>query len=133
FITFELNQTGVMWTNSVGRSIPCRTNGDLLLAYDVGGSTIDVTIYRWLRSGAVNPGVCPDGATGTFTSSSAANNGMINAALITNYLSTGTIGASIGADLFGEAQINVAAVLASMGVSGCFSYVSAQAHTRTST
>ena len=58
---------------------------------------------------------------------------MINGALITNYLSTGTIGASIGADLFGEAQINVAAVLASMGVTGCFSYVSAQAHTRTST
>ncbi|MEY2514363.1 MAG: hypothetical protein QOJ89_1721, partial [bacterium] len=131
FITFELNRTGVTWTNSVGATIPCRTDGDLLLAYDVGGSTIDVTIYRWDGSGG--PAGCPDGATGTFTSSAAANNGMINGSLITNYLSTGTIGASIGADLFGEAQINVAAVLASMGVTGCFSYVSAQAHTRTST
>ena len=131
FITFELNQTGVRWTNAVGASIPCRTDGDLLLAYDVGGSTIDVTIYRWTGSGG--PAGCPDGATGTFASSSAANNGMMNAASVTNYLSPGTVGASVAADLFGEAQIDVASVLASMGVTGCFSYVSAQAHTRTST
>jgi uncharacterized repeat protein (TIGR01451 family) len=131
FITFELNQTGVRWTNAVGASIPCRTDGDLLLAYDVGGSTIDVTIYRWNGSGG--PAGCPDGATGTFTSSSAANNGMMNAAAVTNFLSPGTVGASVDPDLFGEAQIDVASVLSSMGITGCFSYVSAQAHTRTST
>ncbi|MEA2218861.1 MAG: hypothetical protein QOJ35_1487 [Solirubrobacteraceae bacterium] len=132
FITFELNKVGTTWTNSVGATIPCRSTGDLLLAYDIGGgSTVSVTIYRWTGDGS-GPIACPDGATGTFTSSTAANNGLINAAAIANYLSPGTIGATIGANLFGEAQIDVASVLASMGVSGCFSYVQAQAHTRSS-
>ncbi len=131
FITFELNRVATRWTNSAGASIPCRSTGDLLMAYDIGGSTIDVTIYRWTGDGA-GPPACPNGAAGTFTASAAANNGKINPATITNYLSTGVIGTSIAKDLFGEAQIDVASVLASMGVSGCFSYVQAQAHTRSS-
>ena len=140
FITFELNRIGSSWTNGVGASIPCRSNGDLLLSYEVGGSSVSVSIYRWTGDGT-GPAGCPNGANGTFTSSSALNNGSLNTATITNYLSpatiTGLLGKAAGditveANLFGEAQIDISAVLSSMGIGGCYSYVSAQAHSRSS-
>src|SRR3954454_4169705 len=41
-LEFELNQKPAAdnWTNAVGQSVPCRTNGDLLISYEVasGGS-----------------------------------------------------------------------------------------------
>ena len=140
FITFELNRVGASWTNGAGASIPCRSDGDLLLSYEVGGSSVSVSIYRWTGDGT-GPAGCPNGANGTFTSSSALNNGSINAATITNYLSPATITSLLGklpgdttveANLFGEAQIDISAMLASMGIGGCYSYVSAQAHSRSS-
>ena len=140
FITFELNRVGTSWTNGAGTSIPCRSNGDLLLSYEVGGSSVSVSIYRWTGDGT-GPAGCPNGANGTFVSSSALNNGSINAATITNYLSPATITSLLGklpgdatveANLFGEAQIDISAILASMGIGGCYSYVSAQAHSRSS-
>jgi hypothetical protein len=132
FITFELNQLSRTWTNAVGATIPCRSTGDLLLAYDIGGSTVSVTIDRWTGDGA-GPASCPNGPNGTFTNSSATDNGLINStSTITNFLSPATVGPTVGTDLFGEAQIDVAAVLNSMGVTGCFSYIQAQAHRRSS-
>ena len=140
FITFELNRVGSSWTNGAGASIPCRSNGDLLLSYEVGGSSVSVSIYRWTGDGT-GPAGCPNGANGTFTSSIALNNGSLNAATITNYLSPATITSLLGkpvgdttveANLFGEAQIDISAVLSSMGIGGCYSYVSAQAHSRSS-
>jgi uncharacterized repeat protein (TIGR01451 family) len=63
FLTFELNQLALSWTNSVGTSIPCRVgaalaNGnpdpskphDILISYEVtpgGGTPVDIKIYQW--------------------------------------------------------------------------------------
>ena len=39
FITFELNQKATTWVNGTGTTIPCRSTGDILIAYDLNGSS----------------------------------------------------------------------------------------------
>ena len=139
YLTFELNQKATTWTNAMGTTIPCRTNGDLLFSYELGG-TVEVSMYRWTGDGS-GPAACPNGANGTFQASPATNNGLVNSATITNYLSPAAISAGLGkaagdttveAGLFGEAQIDIKGVLDSMGIGSCYSFVAAQAHSRTS-
>ena len=43
------------WTNGAGTSIPCRSDGDLLLSYEVGGSSVSVSIYRWTGDTPARP------------------------------------------------------------------------------
>ena len=52
FLTFELNRDASSWTNATGATIPCRSNGDLLLSYEVGGSTLTTSVYRWTGDGS---------------------------------------------------------------------------------
>ena len=87
------------------------------------------------RATVFGPAACPNGANGTFASSSAMNNGQINAGLDHELpLNDGHESARRNhrRRLFGEAQIDVSSVLGSMGITGCYSYVQAQAHTRSS-
>jgi hypothetical protein len=136
FLTFELNQKFSSWRNSVGTTIPCRTDGDLLVAWQAGSPMV-MKVYRWLGSGG--PPACPDGAFGTFTGSTdviAAGHaqGAINASNSQkdNYLSPTVYGSTFPLNAFGEAAINLPAVLGSMGASPCAAFVGLQVHSRSS-
>jgi protocatechuate 3,4-dioxygenase beta subunit len=136
FLTFELNQTASTWTNAAGTTIPCRTNGDLLLSFESGGGSALVTaVYKWAGDGS-GPPACPNGASGAFASSglvSAANyQGSMNVGAMFNYLNPATHGASFPSNSFGEAAINLPAVLQGMGQNPCFGYLQMQVHTRSS-
>ena len=136
FLTFELNQRFSSWRNSVGTTIPCRTDGDLLVAWQAGSPMV-MKVYRWLGSGG--PPSCPDGAFGTFTGSTDViaggyAQGAINASNSQkdNYLSPTVYGSTFPINAFGEAAINLPAVLSSMGTSPCAAFVSLQVHSRSS-
>jgi CshA-type fibril repeat protein len=134
FLTFELNRSPANWTNSTGTTIPCRSDGDLLLSFEVGGSSMAASLYRWSGTG---PAACPDGASGTFAGSgpipSTRFQGAMNAAAaIANYVNPGAYGTSFPANAFGEAAVDIPAVLQSMGQSGCFGFLRMQVHSRSS-
>jgi hypothetical protein len=135
FLTFELNQTAATWVNSTSTAIPCRSNGDLLLSYEVGGSSLAITVYRWTGDGT-GPAACPNGANGTFTDSGTVAapqaQGAMNGASITNYLDTAALGSSFTGNSFGEGALDLPAVLTAMGQSPCVSFVQMHVHSRSS-
>jgi uncharacterized repeat protein (TIGR01451 family) len=136
FLTFELNQTAATWTNATSTTIPCRSNGDLLLSIEVGGSSMTTSLYRWTGDGT-GPAACPNGANGTFTGSGAIPasrfQGAMNAsAAISNFVNPGAYGATFPANAFGEAAIDLPAVLQNMGASPCFGFLQMQVHSRSS-
>jgi outer membrane protein OmpA-like peptidoglycan-associated protein len=131
FISFELNQSNATWTNTAGATIPCRTNNDLLVSYQLGNGSVTITAYKWTGDGT-GPVACPNGASGTFTQvSTITEEGSVNAATITNYLATGALGTSFAGGAFGEGTLDVQSVIQSLGL-GCVSYIQVQAHTRSS-
>ncbi|HWC87679.1 MAG TPA: Ig-like domain-containing protein [Solirubrobacteraceae bacterium] len=131
FITFELNQSNATWTNSAGATVPCRTNNDLLLSYQLSSGSVTITAYKWTGDGT-GPTACPNGASGAFTqATSLTQEGSVNAASITNYLSTGTLGTSFAGGTYGEGTVAVQSVIQNLGL-GCISYIQLQAHTRSS-
>jgi uncharacterized repeat protein (TIGR01451 family) len=135
FLTFELNQTGASWTNATGTTIPCRSTGDLLLSFEVGGSSLTTSLYRWTGDGS-GPATCRDGANGTFTGSGAIPagrfQGAMNPAAIMNYVNPAAYGATFPGNAFGEAAIDIPAVLRGMGASPCFGFLQMQVHSRSS-
>ena len=61
FLTFELNQVKGLWKNPNGSTIPCRTTGDVLIAYNVpGGSSVNVVVYRWVTDTSTLTTIAPD-------------------------------------------------------------------------
>ena len=136
FLTFELNRTPATWVNSTGTTIPCRSNGDILLSFEVGGSSLQSVLYRWTGDGS-GPTSCPNGANGTFVGSgvipgSRSQGTMNSAQAITNYVDSASFGASFPANSFGEAAIDIPAVLQAMGQSPCVSFLQMQVHSRSS-
>src|SRR5206468_2329269 len=90
FITFELNQSNKTWVNGARATIPCRSDGDVLLSFTPTSTPI-VTANVWTGDGT-GPAACPDGATGSFAASSSFNfEGAVNSAAISNYLSPGAL------------------------------------------
>ncbi|MEA2196391.1 MAG: large repetitive protein, partial [Solirubrobacteraceae bacterium] len=131
FITFELNQSNATWTNTAGAIIPCRTNNDLLVSYQLTNAGVTITAYKWTGDGT-GPVSCPNGAGGAFTqASTVTEEGSVNTASITNYLATGTLGSSFASGAYGEGTLDVQSVIQSLGL-GCVSYIQVQAHTRSS-
>ena len=136
FLTFELNQVASTWTNATATTIPCRSNGDVLLSFEVGGSTLTTSVYKWTGDGT-GPVACPNGANGTFAGSGPVPAGRFQGAMnatapIQNYVSPGTFGAAFPANAFGEAAVDLPAVLRAMGQSPCFGFLQMQVHSRSS-
>ncbi|CAA9487014.1 MAG: hypothetical protein AVDCRST_MAG85-1007, partial [uncultured Solirubrobacteraceae bacterium] len=136
FLTFELNQQAASWTNATGTTIPCRSNGDVLISFEVGGSSLTTSVYQWTGDGS-GPPSCPNGAAGTFAGSGTVPatrfQGQMNAsALIQNFIDAGIYGATFPANSFGEAAIDLPAVMQSMGQSRCFGFLQMQVHSRSS-
>ncbi|HEX8053828.1 MAG TPA: SdrD B-like domain-containing protein, partial [Thermoleophilaceae bacterium] len=134
FLTFELNQGTDSYVNSTGTTVPCRQNGDILVSFETGNPPT-VTIYRWVST-APGPPSCPQGAIGTFISSGpltpAQFQGRMNTAPIVNHLDTGRLGTSFPTNSFGEAGIDLPAVLNQMTGTPCASFARVHVHSRSS-
>lgn len=134
FLTFELNRDARLWDN--GRAhIPCRTTGDLLVSYEPHGNTVDVVVQRWVTTRADPGSGCA--AEGRLEDANDLTpnvdvQGAVNATAIANFL-PGANGASIPAERFGEAALDLAAALAGGFGDRCFAYTSAWMHSRSST
>lgn len=135
FFSFELNQVRKNWTNPQGASVPCRTDGDVLVSYEIPSTTSDpvtIKLYRWDGSGA--SAACPDGGTGTWTggaSPAGAHESAINQATIANGLSGAP--ASLADATFGEAALDLDKVVTQVGIAKpCEYFTRLQAHSRSS-
>jgi hypothetical protein len=134
FLTFELNHDARMWNN--GRAtIPCRHSDDVLISYEATGNDVDVVIQRWETTatdsatgcatrGRLNPytGFRPNGVV----------QGAVNAREIANRL-RGYGSATIPAELFGEAALNLGELLQGAFGDRCGSFGSIWMHSRSST
>ena len=133
FLTFELNQSGRTWRNDNGETIPCRRDGDILMAYEISGNSVDVVLRRW-DTGVTDPKAGCD-RTGTikpFTAVTAAvAQGAVNPLGIANPLG-GSLGAAIPEGQFGEAALDLEALLGPGYADGCFAFNSIWMHSRAS-
>jgi hypothetical protein len=134
FLTFELNQGTDSYMNSTGATIPCRTNGDLLVSFETGNPP-KVTVYKWVST-APGPPSCPQGAIGTFVSSGPLSpsqfQGRMNTAPIQNHLDTGRLGTSFPTNSFGEAGIDLPAILQQLNGTPCAAFSRVHVHSRSS-
>ena len=135
FLTFELNQDARLWNN--GRAqIPCRRTGDLLVVFAAHGQGMDVVLQRWVTTAT-------DAATGCATTGSLDQvasvpagdaQGAVNPGPIVNrlpgfYAASGTIPTG----QFGEAALNLSALLEAAFDDRCFAFGSVWMHSRSST
>src|SRR5436305_619018 len=60
YLTFELNKVKGVWNNG-NANVPCRTTGDVLLSYNVqGSSTVNVVMYRWVTDESSSTVIPPE-------------------------------------------------------------------------
>jgi hypothetical protein len=139
FFSFELSQVRSTWTNGAGTTIPCRTNGDVLVSFEVPstGSQANLTLYKWAAdAGNPGPASCPDGKSGQWTQFAMATDqseGSINAsgAIDTNILSGPLGGATFAAGTFGEAAIDLPGIATDLGFTKtCEFFQGLSAHSR---
>ena len=135
FFSFELNQSGASWENG-NDAVPCRTNGDLLLSYEIGntGAAVQLKIYVWAGGGG--PAGCPDGAAGNWTNGTtvAAPDGegaINNTGSLANTLPNAD--PTLDTSTFGEAAVDLGALAKQAGITRpCEFFRSLQAHSRSS-
>ena len=112
--------------------MPCRQTGDVLISYEPHGNDVDVIAQRWVsdawddRSGCATRGHLDDVALTPNTDVQ----GAVNPTGIATSL-PGAYGATIPAERFGEAAIDLGKVLGAVG-GGCFAFTSAWMHSRSS-
>jgi hypothetical protein len=138
FLTFELNQVKGLWENEKKARIPCRTTGDVLIAYNVpGGGSVNVVVYRWVTDTSTlttippdpTPHACAD--TGHFEPaegtpvSAPYEQGAMNTTETNNYL-TDTANSptpkTFAAGSFGEAALNLTAIFENAKLGPCFAF-----------
>jgi uncharacterized repeat protein (TIGR01451 family) len=149
FYGIELFHDGHLWrngnTNTDGTptEIPCRSNGDLMISYEIDPANKNVAIkfYEWSNGAGpsnANPLLnCPEGATGSFVPAnpapSAAQAYMNFDGSITNYLNTAKFGNSISTGRFAEGAVDIdQALQTDLSDKPCFSFGYAQLHSRSS-
>ena len=133
FLTFELNQSGRTWVNDEKTRIPCRRDGDVLVSYEISGNAREVFLRRW-QTGVTDPQSGCD-RTGTIEPLATVRadvqaQGALNAAAIANGLPGA--GAGIPALRFGEAALDLDALLGPAFSHGCFAFGSVWMHSRSS-
>ena len=120
-VNFELNQSGATRTNSNGAVVPIRTNGDLLVTYDYGGSSIALEIRQWSgnqSSGTWN--LITNMPAGSFLST-------INGAAITRPASLG--GGTVNAFSFGEVGLDLTQIIPGFSLCPGFSTFNVKSRT----
>jgi hypothetical protein len=135
FLTFELNRDARLWNNGNAK-VPCRRTGDVLVSYEPQGNTVEVVIQRWATEGTDPATGCATTgrlvASGTALMPNVDAQGAINGGSITNYL-PGAYGGTIAAARFGEASLNLAALLEEAFGDDCLAFSSIWMHSRSST
>ena len=115
--------------------MPCRTDGDVLVSYEIPSTTsdpVEIKLYRWDGSGG--PAACPDGANGDWTAGAgpaATHESAINHGAIVN----GLVGApaSLTDATFGETALDLDSVVTHVGITKpCEYFTRLQAHSRSS-
>ena len=139
FLTFELNKVKGLWTNAGGAKIPCRTTGDVLISYNVGGSSsVNVVLYRWITDESKATVIPPDPAThacatkghfepseGTAVAPPFEQGEMNFSGPVANFLTDGAnppTPATFEAGSFGEASLNLTAIFEGAKLGPCFSF-----------
>jgi hypothetical protein len=129
YFSFELNQTRARWTNSLGTSVPCRTDGDILIAYTSAG----INVYRW--DGTAGGTGCPDGKQGSWIAAPLSA-GAIEAATNATDLTQSTLPdapATLAAGTFGEAALDIDQIATDVAIPRtCEFFAGLQAHSRES-
>ena len=144
FLAFELNQDTRRWLNASDDLIPCRTEGDLIVSYEIqNDDDIDVIIQRWISDSEVSAAEAAAGFTNGEGCSKTGHfddidlsvdevQGAINTGrTIENFLPGGPE-PSIGEELFGEAALNLTAIFEDAGLNPCFSFGQISLHGRAS-
>lgn len=133
YLAFELNQASRLWNNGRAK-VPCRTTGDVLIAYEPQGREVTVEIQRWTTTEA-DPatGCAASGKLETVKSLDASTQaqGALNQEQIASYL-PGAGPGTIPSGEFGEASLNLAEVLGEAFGDDCLSFGSVWMHSRSS-
>lgn len=132
FIGFELTQNPTPYVNAEGTSVLCRSAGDLLISYGIGGGTANLTpnVWRWTVD-AGGPAACP-GSQGRWVDAPAGAAQLgLNGSEITSILGSDVLpaGSRFAAGTFGEAAIDLDALAPA---SGCTYFRRMQVTSRTS-
>ena len=136
YLAFELNQRQDTFHNPAGFDVPCRTDGDLIISYQVNSGVsppnVDVIVHQWHTLTA-------DSATGCALTGSVTEldpqpfaEGAVNATAITNYL---TPAPTFAEGTFGEVALNLTGFFNSiLGSAPCFNFgsISMESHASTS-
>jgi hypothetical protein len=134
YLTFELNQDARLWDNGQAR-IPCRRTGDVLVAFAAHGQTITVALERWTTTATDAATGCATHGHLTRQASLAPGDvqGAVNVAAITSRLpGFHAPGGALAAALFGEAALNLSALLETAFHESCFRFESIWMHSRSS-
>src|SRR4051812_7690945 len=137
YLAFELNQRSDAFHNPAGYDVPCRTDGDLLISYQVqsGGSppNVEIVVHEWHTTTADATTGCALSGTVTELDPQPFAEGAVNASSITtNYLSPGT---TFLPGTFGEAALNLSGFFRNqVGANPCFDFgaISMESHSSTS-
>jgi hypothetical protein len=138
-INIELNHDPEPWRNPRGALVPCRRDGDLLIAFLPHGneSAVTVRLYRWKTTTAATNGR-PCALTGTVeqfaTLPQGSAQGTMNPGSIMNRLRDGFYGvdATMNARVFGEAALNITRLLGEVLDDPCVSFGLISMHSHTS-
>jgi hypothetical protein len=135
YVAFELNQDVRLWNNGRAR-IPCRRTGDLLMVIAAHGSEIEVVLERWTTTASDAASGCASRGYLTQATSvaSSVTQGAVNARAITSRLPGFYAPGSTIADhgLFGEAALNLSALMERTFDDRCFRFESIWMHSRSS-
>jgi hypothetical protein len=136
YVAFELNRNSRLWRNRQDARIPCRSDGDLLVSYQATGNNVAVVIQRWETTAYDDATGCATsgrlenfpGVTANVNAQGAVNSGTITSRLPGFYAP----GEPIGAQKFGEAALDLAALASEGFDDSCLAYRSFWMHTRSS-
>ena len=134
FLTFELNQSGRTWVNDNKVRVPCRRDGDILVSYEISGNSADVFLRRW-RTDVTDPAAGCD-RTGTivpFTTVRATCRRRERSTPARSPTTSEDSGADIQFLRFGEAALDLDALLGAAFEDGCYAFGSIWMHSRSST
>ncbi len=126
YLGLELNQSRATWVNAKGTTVPCRTDGDVLVSYEVQGSA-KIVLHRWEGAGT-GPAVCPDGASGTWSKATGAGAPAIAEAAmnvtreVSNVLPLDPPEPSFEVGAFGEAALDLTGLADLVNHSGTCAY-----------
>ena len=113
---FELHQSRAAYVTNSGDAVPCRTDGDVLIAYDGNATEVALAVYRWDGVAGSGTAACPDGGEGEWLGGDA-----------------GATAEGRLAGSFGEAAIDLSGLAALLDVAApCEYFTSVSAHSRNS-